>query len=348
MLIRLFDVLAGRDAVIAMLCKTGVARKALLHAWTAGISISSARLHHIDASKHFDAAVDACFLVVTFNKAPVTSTSCTVYESLSANSPPMHEIGYRDGRLVADVGLYARRGALSVGESVYRWRSGVKHDCSRVMEFVRSEDGQLRNGFGAIVDIETDLVFPMLKSSQVAREGEPGPVRWMLVTQRAPSDDTNAIERSTPRTWRYLHAYAEHLDKRGSSIYAKRGRFAVFGIGDYSFAPWKVAISGFYKKLRFRMIGPHNGKPTILDDTSYFLPCHTYEEATVLEGLLNSREAQEFFNALVFWDSKRPITADMLNQLRIERLAELLHVILPVHPADSVRPRVRFKRAATA
>ena len=33
------------------------------------------------------------------------------------------------------------------------------------------------------------------------------------------------------------------LDNRKSSIYNKRPRFSIFGIGDYSFSKWKVAIS---------------------------------------------------------------------------------------------------------
>ena len=56
--------------------------------------------------------------------------------------------------------------------------------------------------------------------------------------------------------WGYLLAHADLLDARSSSIYRKRPRFSVFGVGPYTFAPWKVGISGFYKTLDFRAIGP--------------------------------------------------------------------------------------------
>lgn len=329
MLIRLFELAAGRDVLVAMLCKTAVARKVLLHAWKQELPVVEARLYHVDAGSHFDAAVDACFLVARFSPTASTLASCSVFGALSASTPPLQQFGYRDAQLVADLRLYHRTKAFRGNDSGYRWRSGIKHDCSRVMEFVRESDGQLRNGLGAAVDLEPEFVYPMLKSSQVASDGEPGHARWMLVTQRTPSDQTEAIKHVAPHTWQYLQEHAAYLDKRGSSIYSKRCQFAVFGIGEYSFAPWKVAISGFYKKLRFRVVGPHSGKPTVLDDTCYFLPCDTYDEAVTLERLLNSDQARDFFAARVFWDAKRPITAEILNQLQIERLADALAVKLP-------------------
>lgn len=322
MLIRLIEVLGNREACLAMLCKTAVARKALLHSWKERVPIASAQLHHIDAAKHFGAAVDACFLVVRFDSVGSDSTSCVVFDSLSATANRVQEFGYRDSQLVADVVLYSRRNALRGTSTEKVWRSGVKHDCSRVMELVRDQDGRFHNGLGTIVELESTFLYPMLKSSQVASDDEViRDVRWMLVTQQSPSDSTETIEKTAPKTWRYLTTHAEHLDKRGSSIYRKRPRFSVFGVGDYSFAPWKVAISGFYKKLRFRVIGPHEGKPIVLDDTSYFLPCESEEEARSVERQLLSEEVQEFFRALVFWDSKRPITAEMLNQLRLDEVA---------------------------
>ena len=111
------------------------------------------------------------------------------------------------------------------------------------------------------------------------------------------------------------------LDSRYSSIYRKRPRFSIFGVGDYSFAPWKVAISGFYKKLVFRVVGPRKGKSTVLDDTCYFIPCQSHGEAELLARFLNSQTAKEFFSALTFWDAKRPITVALLRRLDLLALA---------------------------
>ena len=146
----------------------------------------------------------------------------------------------------------------------------------------------------------------------------------MVVPQQSVAEDTAGIRDNAPNTWAYLHAHADLLNRRASSIYRERPRFSVFGVGDYTFAPWKVAISGFYKKLTFVPIGPFEGRATVLDDTSYFLPFETEEQAEFSASLLNSAEAQEFYGAFVFWDSKRPITVDLLQRLDLRKLAKEL------------------------
>ncbi len=49
------------------------------------------------------------------------------------------------------------------------------------------------------------------------------------------------------------------------SIYQNRPRFAVFGVGPYSFAPWKVVISGLCKVPNFVVVPPMNGRPFTVD-----------------------------------------------------------------------------------
>jgi SAM-dependent methyltransferase len=318
MLMRLFELLNGRQAALAMLCKTAVARKVLLHAWKNRIQLADARLYPIEAQRYFGAAVEACLLISTF--VPLTGNQdCFVYRTFDADYP--HQIiGYRDEQLVADIGLYEKWKHLRGASGYHRWRSGVKHDCVRVMEFVKESD-YFRNGLNDLVELEDEYLYPMLKSSQVAGQGGTYALRWMLVTQKNVGDPTDIIQKTAPRTWCYLQQHAELLDKRASVIYKKRPRFSVFGVGDYSFSPWKVVISGFYKRLQFKAIGPVSSKPVVLDDTAYFLPCQTGPEAEHLAALLNSNIAREFFSAFIFWDAKRPITVDLLSQLNLERLA---------------------------
>ena len=157
----------------------------------------------------------------------------------------------------------------------------------------------------------------------------PTPSRYMLVTQRSVGEDTLQIKRQAPRTWNYLRSHASRLDKRASSIYRNRPRFSVFGVGPYSFAPWKVAISGFYKRLDFRCIGPVEDKPVVFDDTCYFLPCQTEHDAKLLTELLNSKAAKGFFHSLIFWDAKRPITVQLLASLDLRILAKETGASLP-------------------
>lgn len=304
-LLRMFEQMNGRHGTVAMLCKTVVARKSLCHAWKNGMQTGAARIISIDASKHFSASVDACLLICHF--APdARDRECKVENGQT--------IGYRDGELIADLRSYHSH---LRGPSTYRWRSGIKHDCAKVMEF-RLEDGVLRNGFGERVDIEEACVYALCKSSDVGNGS--GPSRWVLVPQKRTAEDTATLEYTAPKTWAYLQRHAEALAARASAIYKHRPPFSVFGVGDYSFSRWKVAISGFYKTLKFRVIAPLEDRPVMLDDTVYFLPCQSQQEAERLAILLNSEEAQSFFRARIFWDAKRPITVSLLSQLAIERL----------------------------
>jgi hypothetical protein len=324
MLIKLLEWLDGREATLAMLCKTAVARRVLLHAWESGISLKGSSIHPIDAGEYFGASVDACLLVCDLSPA-CHYCDCEVYERLG-DAKRAGVVGYRDGHLLADVAAYERWKHLQ-GQEVYRWRSGVKHDCGKVME-LRAEGNRYRNGLDEVVELEPDYLYPMLKSSDVAdaARGTSSCRRYMLITQKTVGEDTAIIRLTAPKTWRYLLAHAEILDRRASSIYRKRPRFSVFGVGRYTFAPWKVAISGFYKRLGFSVVGLFKAKPIVLDDTSYFLPCQSKEEAEFLAALLSSEPAKEFLSAFIFWDAKRPITVDVLKQLNLVALAKELHV----------------------
>ncbi len=320
MMIRILHWLNRRKAALGMLCKTAVARKILSYAWKNHITLAESSIHHIDAATHFEASVDACLLLCRFSPA-AHNFEARVFERIEDDNH-IQTIGLREGRLTANIDLYEKWSHLE-GVSSFKWRSGIKHDCSKIMELVK--DGhKYRNGLGETVDIEDSYVFPMLKSSNVANVAAVQPKRWMIVTQKSVRDDTALIKEVAPKTWAYLQAHGAWLDKRGSSIYKNRPRFSIFGVGDYSYAPWKVAISGFYKKLSFKVVGPFIGKPVMLDDTCYFLPCQNKEEATYLASLLNSQPAREFFQAFIFWDAKRPITSDLLNALDIEALATCL------------------------
>lgn len=144
----------------------------------------------------------------------------------------------------------------------------------------------------------------------------------MLVTQSGVGENTRRIQTEAPKTWAYLQDHQELLNRRASSIYRNRPPYSVFGVGDYSFAPWKVAVSGFYKSLAFAAIGPRDGKPVVLDDTSYFLACQSKKQAEFATRLLNAPQATSFYGAFIFWDSKRPVTAELLRHLDLRRLAQ--------------------------
>jgi len=319
MLIKLLESLETRRGCIAMLCKTAIARKVLRYGWTNHFKIARATIHMIDANLYFGVSVSACILIIHtgfFSQ----SHRAAVFSDLTFN----HKIttfGLIGRELVANVEEYNNLKDLD-GLSYYTWRSGVKHDAASVMEF-KKNGTYFINGFGECVELEENYLYPLLKSSDLAN-GRLTPQRYILVTQRKPSDDTEAISKTAPKTWSYLLRNADILNRRKSSIYQKRPRFSIFGVGDYTFSPWKVAVSGFYKNFRFGVVGEYEKKPIVLDDTCYFIPCKSEKEAFFASFLLNSELVKRFLHALVFYDSKRPVTIDVLNRIDLKRVADRL------------------------
>jgi len=308
--LRLLEVLAGRDASLAILIKVAVARKLLHHAWTRGLPIRDAAIFPVDARKHFGAAVDACLFVARTDV--MGPQRCPVYRGLDDETPTGAVGVDDDGVLVADIDARQRSAALA-GAHGHQWRSGIKHDCTRVLQ-LQQVGRRLENGFGQAVDVELKRRFPLMKGSDVAN-GRTDTGRQLIVPQKSPGEDTADLELVAPKTWAYLNEHAALLASRRSSIYRKRPPFSIFGVGPYTFTPWKVAICGLYKKLKFVVVGPRGGRPVVFDDTVYLSPCDSEEEAREKAALLNSEAVRDFYSSFIFWDEKRPITAAILRRL---------------------------------
>ncbi|MBD3672918.1 MAG: SAM-dependent DNA methyltransferase [Planctomycetaceae bacterium] len=314
MLIRLIESLPD-NAAMAMLCKTMTARKVLKYFWKTQHGLNDAKLFRIDAKQEFNVSVDACLFFVRSAKA--CEPSSEVYADLDLKLDSSR-FGFVDGDLVSDIDAYRDHQYLD-GDSVYTWRSGVKHDAAKVMEF-NCDGDELINGYGETIDIEQKYLYPLLKSSDLGN-GRTKVRKKVLLTQRKIGDETLEIKENAPKTWEYLVRHQTVLDGRKSSIYKKRPRFSVFGIGPYSFAPWKVAVSGLYKSISFVVVPPVKKRPVMVDDTCYCVGCHSQEEAELIHDLLSSEEATTFLSSLIFSDSKRPITIDVLRRLSLEQLA---------------------------
>ncbi|MCB9752890.1 MAG: SAM-dependent methyltransferase [Myxococcales bacterium] len=324
---------------VAVLIKTAVARRLLAH--LAGpqsplpelrARLDAARMWRIDARAAFAAAVDACLVLLRFapagDPAPEDSHDqeditlrCPVHDGLDA--PAGATLGVERGRLIADLDALAACRAL-LGQADPPWRSGLKHDCARVME-LRREGAAYRNGLRERVALEPARVFPLLKGGDLARApagDEPvAPRRYVIVPQDHVGEDTSPLARAAPRTWAYLAGHGARLDARRSAIYRGRPRFAIFGVGPYAFAPWKVAVSGLHKRVQFALVGPHEGKPVMLDDTCYFLGFPERDAAAAALWLLRREPARRILRAFLFRDMKRPVTKELLGRLELKKLA---------------------------
>jgi len=188
--------------------------------------------------------VEACLFVLTTDAG---NADCRVYESLDSIEPS-HIIGERDEHIVRDVTRYEKWRCLRGQDPQYIWRSGIKHDCSKVMEFEPVGDGY-KNGLGEFIRCEGDYIYPLLKSLDVGNGRITSYRKVVLITQKAVGEDASQIRKLAPMTWEYLIEHREYLDKRRSTIYRNKPVFSIFGVGDYSFKQWKITVSGFYNEF---------------------------------------------------------------------------------------------------
>jgi hypothetical protein len=324
MSIRMIQWLQNRKACLAMLCKTSVSRKLLSYIHSQEFYLEYCATYKIDTKKYFGAIVDACLIVCKFD---IISKNyfCDVFDSFENSN--CYRIGYQNGILIKDLIIFQKLRDLYKPKSAQKWRSGVKHDCSSVMEFYRVED-VVFNGLGERVDLEETFLFPLFKGSDVAQNRIKTTNRYVLITQKFIGESTEYIKNLAPKTWNYLNSHAKYLDARKSKIYQNQPRFSIFGVGEYTFLPWKIAICGLYKKLSFRLVGTIENKPAVFDDTVYFLAFDDRATAERVFVLLNSPLAINFYSSLIFWDEKRPVKTNILNSLNLSALANRLSIKL--------------------
>jgi hypothetical protein len=201
------------------------------------------------------------------------------------------------------------------------WRQGLKHDCSTVMELDKV-NGHYMNGLNEEIKLEEGLVYGILKSSDLKNTVISQTRKFTIVTQKKVGQETNYIKNLYPKTYQYLTQHQAMFDSRKSSIYNNKPLFSIFGIGDYSFKPFKVAISGLYKTFHFTLILPQNNKPVMLDDTCYLIGFDKIEFAVYSLILLNSNTAMQFLRSVTFADAKRTFTKDVLMRIDLLELAK--------------------------
>lgn len=319
--LKLIKELAPQRPTIALLCKTAVARNILQFAASASLPVANAHIWSIESKKYFNADVDACLFRVEINPQH-RYYQADVFSSLDSIVPST-TISIRNGHLVSNA-ITNQDIAFLDGNCPFIWRQGLKHDAASIFELHYNVHGQLHNRSGEIVQVEQEYVYPFLKSSDLGGKEKERPRKAVLVTQRHISENTCHLEHDAPLLWKYLTKHRNICDNRKSSIYEGKPPFTIFGIGDYSFAPYKVAISGLHKTPKFSAIGPVDDRPVQFDDTCYFIACSSAQQAALLACLLNHPFCIEFIHSIAFWDAKRPITKKLLQRIDLIALSQHL------------------------
>lgn len=317
---------------ISFLLKNSVIRNIISKQQDYPKCISEISQEQIDASKEFDVSVEASCLFAKLGTA--YSQKCDVSDFY--NKRYISTYGWINGCFVSDINSYEKFSEYD-GHSSYEWRSGIKHDCASVLE-LNLMDGKFVNGFGEEVDIESDLIYPLLKSSDINRKSS-HQRKFIIVPQHKTGENTASLKIKCPKLYQYLESKEEFFAKRKSSIYKGKDKFSIFGVGDYSFKPFKIVVSSLYKDISFVLVEDHKGKPYVVDDTCYQLAFDSLEEARIVLSALKSDEIQFLLKSLVFKDAKRVVTKNLLMRLDIDKYLNSKNLSMTSHN-ESLNNRV--------
>jgi 16S rRNA A1518/A1519 N6-dimethyltransferase RsmA/KsgA/DIM1 with predicted DNA glycosylase/AP lyase activity len=180
------------NCVLAMLCKTIVAKNVIRDMQKYDFNIAAADMFVFDAKSVFNVSCDAALFVVQLGN---NSTSvCNVYDYYT--SQKTRKFGWENGLFLADMSGNTAIANID-GTCQLDWRQGVKHDCSKIMELTKTDKGEFQNAFGDTMLFSLgQYVFPLLKSSDIKSSEINETRRFVIVTQKRVNDETASIERA--------------------------------------------------------------------------------------------------------------------------------------------------------
>lgn len=330
-LIETFQKMKGH---LALLVKNSVIKNIVYEQENNKFGISEIERYYIDCKKEFNVSVEASLFTCKLNAEPeFECEELNLYNSKNADRTKARSkrrfeerkrFGWIKRKFVSNIDTYFDTQQID-GICPFEWRQGIKHDCSSIMELDKV-NGHFINGLKDKIELEQDLVYGLLKSSDLKNTVISESRKFTIVTQKKVGQETNYIKYDYPKTYQYLTEHQEAFNGRKSSIYNNKPPFSIFGVGDYSFKPYKVAISGLYKTFHFSLVLPQNEKPLMLDDTCYLLGFDNLEFAVYTLLLLNSETNVQFLQSITFSDAKRTFTKDVLMRIDLLRLAENIEI----------------------
>lgn len=305
------------NGVLAFLLKNIVIKNLLNDQKSNKFRIGGISQLSINAKKEFNVNTDASLLYCKLNSDPEYQCKrSSIYNDIAKETD---YFGFFDGKFVSSINKYQKYKKYD-GKSTLIWRQGVKHDCSKVMELEQIGNDYINKNNDKTI-LEEDLMYGLLKSSDLNKDVIETVRKFTIITQKKIGEDTSYISQKYPKTFKYLNKNKAYFEARRSKIYRDKPPFSIFGIGRYSFYKYKVSISGLYKQAKFSLVLPINNKPVMLDDTCYFVGFDNIIESVIVLLALNHKSTQQLLNSLIFYDSKRVITKDIL--MRIDLISVL-------------------------
>lgn len=199
-------------------------------------------------------------------------------------------------------------------------------------------------------DLEEELIFPLLTSSDI-NPWEASPKKWCLLPYRKgrliPAE---ILEKKYPRAWKYLHSCRDFLRAR-KSRFAQKNWYGLFGIGPYTFAPYRVTWRALgAKKMQAAVVT--QGIPN--QAMHGYIPLENAAEAFYVTALMNNSLFQEEILQMCRCGSKSfgqpgiisrmplpPFQEGNPQQGEIAEISESLHRVGDPEKADQLDKLVR-------
>lgn len=129
--LKLINFFKDSNTIIALLCKTTVARNVFMEMHRQGINFNFARIVKFDAKKIFNVSVDACLFILRLSSRNEKLQNYEVCD-ISNNSNVKESVKIKNNILISENNNYDFEGKCN-----FVWRQGVKHDCVNIMELYK-------------------------------------------------------------------------------------------------------------------------------------------------------------------------------------------------------------------
>ncbi|HMF31913.1 MAG TPA: hypothetical protein VKK79_10880, partial [Candidatus Lokiarchaeia archaeon] len=151
--------------------------------------------------------------------------------------------------------------------------------------------------------IEKDLVYPIVKPRHVKKWLMKG-YKYIIIPQKKQGENNESeVLTTNPKTYAYLQTFRDDLLGRSSRWFKGGDKpfYSLFGIGVYTFAPFKVVWSSIGFLHAFAVVSTVTDefigtKEVIPDNTIGYLSFEAEQEAHYTCAILNSNVIREMFS----------------------------------------------------
>lgn len=220
----------------------------------------------------------------------------------------------------------ARAGAYTGGANGVYWIEVTERAARGPWTVSNIADAGKRRVPRVTAPVESDLLYPLLRARDLGRL-RVDPSGWILLPQdpgRRRGIPIEVMAARHPKTLEYLGRFegplADRRD-RGTRALISAGApfYSIFSVSTETLSPWKVVWPRIASRLIPAVVGPHEGKPVIPQETCTFVACSCEEEACYLAGMLASDLVNEAAASFAQAGSKSFGAPHLLSAIAIPR-----------------------------